>query len=207
MKVLGKVELPTVTEDIAQFLLSEPGRTLLARVEQETANDPARALMRLRKLEDPERVTAAWELHAARKKSAAKFGDLGASLYFTTEALEQASSAGASTTRPPHIRSRGDLVIDLCGGIGADTLAFARAGLDVVLCEIDPGRALFAAENARAAGLAHKVTVRNVDATTVLADLKSAHPNAPSGSTPPAVSDNRRVNDPEDLPTACCSFG
>ena len=202
-----------MTEQTAQFLLSEPGRELLDRVDHEARVDSVRALIKLRKTEDSDHVSAAFEVHEARKKSASKFGDLGASMYFTVEALEQASSAGASAYHAAHFVDRGvTTVIDICGGIGGDTLAFARAGLNVILCEIDPARALFAAENARIVGLSDRIEVHNVDATEALDNLS---PNSgstllglgaiPHSTFPPAVwfdparrVDNRRVNDPED---------
>jgi len=188
-----------VNEETATYLLSDAGRDLLTRVAQEAQSDPVRALIRLRKSEDADRVTAAWEIYEARKKSAAKFGELGASMYFTTEALEQASSPGASAYHARRIVDSGKRsVVDLCGGIGADTLAFARAGLSVILCELDPVRALFAAENARVAGFGDRVEVRCVDATTALDSLKTAMPDAAIWFDPARRVDNRRIADPND---------
>ena len=166
-----------MTEAIAHFLLSTEGRKLVDSVDGES--DLVRALARLRKTIDPEKAAAVLEVGEARRRSLGKFGELSASMYFTTEALEQASSAGASTHHARRMVDAGiEVVIDLCGGVGADALAFARAGLRVILCEIDPVRALFAAENARVSGFPDQIDVRCVDSTAILHDLRSEFPES-----------------------------
>ena len=69
---------------------------------------------------------------------------------------------------PSRLAARGvRRVADLGCGIGADTLAFARAGLRVLAIEADPTTAAVAEANAAALGLADPVEVRVADATTV----------------------------------------
>ena len=67
-------------------------------------------------------------------------------MFFVREALEQASSRRAAAYHARRFAQAGiRQVADVCGGIGGDALAFARAGLRVTLYEQDPARALFAA--------------------------------------------------------------
>ena len=58
-------------------------------------------------------------------------------------------------------------VADLGCGIGADAIALARAGLDVLAVEADPGTAAVARANAAALGLDDRLTVHCGDATEV----------------------------------------
>ncbi|MGH3648403.1 MAG: THUMP-like domain-containing protein, partial [Micromonosporaceae bacterium] len=59
---------------------------------------------------------------------------------------------------------------DLCCGVGADAIAFARAGLSVYAVDADPGTAEVARANAEALGLTDRITVVHGDATTVELD-------------------------------------
>jgi len=50
-------------------------------------------------------------------------------------------------------------VVDACCGCGGNAIAFAEAGLTVVAVEVDASRAALARKNARARGVANKLTV------------------------------------------------
>ena len=184
-----------MTPEIAHFLLSEPGRVLLTQADilrMERA-DLLTALTRLRRQADPEQADAAWEMSDLRQRGIQKFGPDAAQMYFVREALEQASGWGAANYHAARFVQAGiTTVADLCGGIGGDALAFARAGLNVTLYERDPIRALFAAENAVVCGQSECVTVRLADATMSQIEAEAAW------FDPARRTDNRRVSDPDD---------
>lgn len=180
---------------MASFLLSPPGRALLAEAGKlrEDRAETLQALTRLRKSAAPEGANAAWEQSDLRKRGEAKFGPLAAQMYFVREALEQASGRGTADYHAARLKASGARsVSDLGGGIGGDALAFARAGLRVTLYERDPVRAAFAEENARVWQFAAQITVRQDDFT-------EAEPNTDAAWLDPARRQNsRRVSDPED---------
>ena len=81
---------------------------------------------------------SALTLARSRQQAESKFGEIAQQLFFTPEALEQASDPLVS-----HYRSHdtaGLSVIDAGCGIGADSLALAQAGADVLGIDIDPLR-------------------------------------------------------------------
>ena len=186
-----------MTEDLANFLLSPTGRTLLVEADALLAGraDTLAALTRLRKSATPEQAVAAWEMADLRKRGTAKFGPLSAQMYFIREALEQASGRRVADYHAARLQATGlPNVADLGGGIGGDALAFARAGLRVTLTERDPLRARFAAENAAVWGVSDRLTVQVGDLLTL--------PPPPADTTvwldPARRQNSRRVSDPED---------
>ncbi len=157
-----------ITEHAARFLLAPEGRALSRQAQTLLADgvDALPALTRLRRLAAPDLCAAAWELAVLRPRAVVKFGPDAAQLFVTRESLEQASGLRASAYHAARFRELGAThVNDLCGGIGGDALAFARAGLTVTLYERDPVRALFAQANADACGLSHQISVRCEDVT------------------------------------------
>ena len=88
-----------------------------------------------------------------RRRAAAKFGEAAGGLFFTRDALEQATRSDVARWRAERLRDAGATqVVDLGCGIGADALAFAAAGLAVVAVEFDPATAVLAAANLGGAG-------------------------------------------------------
>jgi hypothetical protein len=125
--------------------------------------DPASlaAATRLRRDFEPGLATAA--LHQA----AVKFGTDAAQLFFTSAGLEQATRPVVADHHARRFVAAGvRRVVDLGCGIGADALAFARAGLEVVAVERDPELAAVAAAN-----LGDEGTVVSADAEQVAGDL------------------------------------
>ena len=156
-------------------------------------SDTLTALTRLRRSASPEQANAAWEMADQRKRGAAKFGPPASEMYFVREALEQASGMGTADYHAARLKAAGaESVCDLGGGIGGDTLAFARAGLCVTLVERDLVRAAFADENVRVWGFANQITVIQGDITEaeLTADTAWLDPARRKGS--------RRVSDPEE---------
>jgi SAM-dependent methyltransferase len=150
------------------WLLTDAGQALLAEAQAGDLSEPARLreLTRLRRLAPPERATAAYEIAQLRARATTKFS-LAGRLYFTHEALEQASGELVAAHRAERYRPY-STIADLCCGAGADTLALARIAT-VVAVDRDPLRLAMGAANARACGLADR-------ASFIQADLEQAAP-------------------------------
>jgi SAM-dependent methyltransferase len=135
------------------FLTSSAGERALASLAgQDLGDERVLALLTmLRKSLPAHEAGAALELARLRQKAAAKFGEAAARMWFTHDALEQASDPAA---RRYHAAGANGLrVADMCCGIGADALAFAAAGAQVLAVDLDPLRAEMARLNAEALGL------------------------------------------------------
>ena len=147
--------------DVATFeqLLGPEGQDLLADVAAHAATESDLALgTRLRRDHPADLVTAALTQHQLREHAVAKFGADAARLYFTRDALEQATRASVAVARAKRLVGAGvTAVVDLGCGIGGDLVAFARAGLRVRGAERDPLRAAVARANLAALGLEGEV--------------------------------------------------
>lgn len=85
---------------------------------------------------------------ALRRKAVTKFGDRAAELFFTPDALEQATRPEVAAWRAERFRAAGATsVVDLGCGIGTDALAMLDAGLAVRPVERDEVTAVFAEAN------------------------------------------------------------
>jgi SAM-dependent methyltransferase len=149
--------------EVATFeaLLAPRGRTL---VESATAllaaEDELAVGSRLRRDHPAELVAAAIGQVLLRRRAVAKFGAEADRLWFTSSALEQASRRRVAGHRATRLRALGaTTVVDLGCGIGADLIAYARAGIDVTGVDIDPIRAAMARANLAALGLSGTVEV------------------------------------------------
>lgn len=136
-----------------EFLQSDPGQNLLAVLKDEDLSEGQTLglLTRLRGAYTARQAGAALEMARLRVKAVDKFGAAAERLFFTREALEQASDplirryrAGLAGAAP---------VVDACCGIGSDALAFAQEGSGVLGLDIDPLRIAIARHNAAALGL------------------------------------------------------
>jgi len=184
-----------MNEEIARYLLTPPGRALLAGADAllQSRTEMLTALTRMRRTVSPEVAVIAWDMAEMRRRGKAKFGPQAADMYFVREALEQASGRGTADYHAARLVASGAATVaDLGGGIGGDALAFARAGLEVTLIERDPVRALFAEENARVWGLADRVAIVQRDITEAAVTAQAAWLD------PARRRDSRRVSDPED---------
>ncbi|MEU9705176.1 class I SAM-dependent methyltransferase [Streptomyces sp. NPDC047981] len=157
--------------DLADFtaLLAPEGQTLLAALRD---YDPAQELAvasRLRREHPAELVSAALGQARLRQRAVAKFGAEDAyRMYFTPHGVEQSTRATVGTYRAERLHALGvRSVADLCGGIGGDALAFARAGISVLAVDRDPLTAAAARANAEALGLAGLIEVRCADVTEI----------------------------------------
>src|SRR5262249_47313689 len=118
----------------AWVLTTDAGGRLLADVDNVRSIKPA-DLERLRKLAAPAAVSAAIRLYHARAKARAKF-ERGERMWVEPKGIEQSTSEPVA--RHKAARFACPLVIDLCAGIGGDTLALA-ARSDVIAVDLDPG--------------------------------------------------------------------
>ncbi|NCC33013.1 MAG: SAM-dependent methyltransferase, partial [Chloroflexia bacterium] len=113
--------------DLATFswLLTSTGQAVLAELTPRLTGEATvlPELERLRRLCTPEQARAAVETVQLRQRARAKFPQ-AARLYFTREALEQASAASVAAHRATRL-GRYRQVADLCCGIGGDALALA----------------------------------------------------------------------------------
>lgn len=126
----------------------------IAAVRDLAEPDPLRRVERARALlGDPGLATAAVGQLALRERAVAKFGPHAESMLFTSDGLEQASRLEVADHRAArYAAATRHEVLDLCSGIGADALAFQRAGLRVRAVDLDPATAGIAAANLAAAG-------------------------------------------------------
>jgi hypothetical protein len=144
--------------DTFAWLRSPAGQAVLAElVAREPAEaDALREQERLRRTLAPEQARAALETALLRRRARAKF-PAADRLYFTREALEQASAAPVAAHRAARLAGAG-LVADLGCSIGGDSLALAASGASVAAVERDELRLAMARANAEALGLSQRIT-------------------------------------------------
>lgn len=154
----------SLTLDDLAFLTASDGERLLDTLAHDDLSDAnhLRLLTRLRRNYAPTHAGAALELARLRRDAVAKFGADAARLFFTRDALEQASDPPIRRYRAGAWLSAPLTLVDACCGIGADLLAFATAGASVTGIEIDPLRAEMARLNAAALGLRANVITADV---------------------------------------------
>jgi hypothetical protein len=136
----------------AWVLFTEAGSHLLDQVTEIRAIGPA-DMARLRKLAPPAAIAAAIRLARARAKAAAKF-ERGAQLWAVPTAVEQATAEPVARHKAARFAS--PLAVDLCAGIGGDTVALAARG-DVIAVDLDPGMCRRLRFNAAVYDLSHRV--------------------------------------------------
>jgi SAM-dependent methyltransferase len=199
-------------------LRTTDGGAALAVATELADRDPLAAASALRARGIPASLAAAALTQVTlRQRAVAKFGADAGRMFFTRAGLEQATRAEVATRRaarlataltgPAPVRgpapgpgpasARGHestlpIVADLGCGVGADTIAFARAGLRVLAVDADPLATAVTAANVAALGLADRVTVSTMDAREVTLDGVDAVFCDPARRT----ATGRRVFDP-----------
>lgn len=153
------------------FLTSAAGARLLDQLAGEDLSEQNTLplLTRLRRDYTPEQARAALTLAQLRRRAEAKFGAQAQRMFFTAEALEQASDPRISQYRAE--AAAGLRVVDAGCGIGADALAMSRAGGDVLGLDSDPLRVAMARLNAAALGQHARFEVADIRAGLPLAEL------------------------------------
>ena len=158
--------------------------------------------------EDPESLAAASRMRARygselaaaaltqaglRRQAKAKFGDAALTMFFTRAGLEQATRPEVARYHANRFLESGvSRVVDLGCGIGSDSMAFLRAGLDVIAVEVDPTTATVAQAN-----LANRAEVICADASEVIEQLLT--PGAGVFCDPARRNDHGRVWRVEDF--------
>lgn len=147
------------------FLLSQPAQKVLQGLAEEdlAPEQHLRLIARLREQFSLEQ--SGWLLDQARlrQKAVEKF-EYPAESFFLEEALQQASSLPLSTYHAEQLKGY-HRVADLGAGIGADSIALAKAGCQVIAVELDAVRARLLDHNVCAAGVEQNVRVLQGDWT------------------------------------------
>ena len=150
-------------------LLSAEGQSLLAEVALDSKLDVVKTVSRLRASGvDAGLVATVLSQAKLRSRAIAKFGEFASGMFFTEDGLEQASRLVVSAQHAGRFRAAGiKQVADLGCGIGAESLAFAGIGLDVVAIELDEVTAACASYNLAPF---ENAEVRNQDITRISLD-------------------------------------
>lgn len=111
----------------------------------------------------PDLAGAALTQAVLRARAVTKFGDDAHKLFFTAAGLEQATRPVVAARRATRLAQAGvRRLTDLGCGLGADTIAFAKAGISVHAVEADPVTAAITAYNVAQLGLDAVVTCADV---------------------------------------------
>jgi len=139
-------------DDIA-FLRSERGsRCLAAYADSDISPDNTLPLLTaLRKSLSLSEASAVLTTLRLRRRAVTKFPRFAGDMLFTEAGLQQASHRLVRRYRAGLVASH--RALDVCCGIGGDSLALAAAGKDVLGLDIDPVRIAIGRHNAAAMGL------------------------------------------------------
>ncbi len=157
-------EVMTLSLDDIEYLSSDPGRRVLEEHAHCDVSDAKTLalLTQLRKALSPQQAAAVLTTLRLRKKARRKFPQHAQQLLFTEAGLQQASHPRIRRYRAGLLGA--DKLVDLCCGIGSDSLAFAEAGGQVLGLDIDPARIAIARHNAAALGFNAEFTTADVRA-------------------------------------------
>lgn len=148
----GSVGSPEAVEAEAWVLATEMGTHLLEEIRNARPLGPA-LVTRLRKEASPEAVSAAIRLSEARRKAAMKF-EQGSRMWVDPVGVEQATAEPVAKYKAGRFQC--ELVVDLCAGIGSDTLALA-ARSNVLAVDRDHGMCRRILYNAHVTGVSARV--------------------------------------------------
>lgn len=113
-------------------------------------------LTRLRRRFAPEQAAALVEMARLRRHARAKFGEQARRFFFTRDLLEQASPPPVAAHTAARFKGR-PWVADLGCGLGADSLALAAVGPQVLALDKAEPALYLTATNARVCGLADRI--------------------------------------------------
>lgn len=145
--------------DTFHWLLSDTGQQLLSQATASDLSDAGRlaTLTQLRRGATPLQAAAAYETAWLRHRASGKFAKAH-QMYFTREALEQASGEVVGAYRAGHFAAF-EVVGDWCCSIGGDAIVMAAQAerMTVHAVDIDPLRLAIATENARTYGVGERI--------------------------------------------------
>lgn len=146
-----------LTLETFHALLTPQGQTAIAAAESLDPDEASllAALSTLRRAFPPALAAAALETALLRRRARAKFSRADW-MYFTREALEQASGEIVARHRAQRFAGVDSAIHDICCGIGGDGLSLAAAGATVHGLDRDPLRVAMAEANAAAYGVTHR---------------------------------------------------
>ena len=152
------------------FLTSTSGEALLAHLAMcdLSSKNHLALVSQLRKTYSMSQVSSALTLAQTRLRAVGKFGDIAHRLFFTPDALEQASDPHIRTYRAK--RFDGQIVTDFCCGVGADSLALAHFAKQVIEIDNDPVRIAMARLNADHLAVHH---IEFIQSDVTMHDLSS----------------------------------
>lgn len=142
-------------EQLAALRSREGSAALEAAAAALTAGDELAAASALRAQGfEPSLAAAALTQVRLRIRAVAKFGADASRMFFTADGLEQATRPIVAARRATRLSQAGvRRLTDLGCGLGADTIAFARAGISVHAVEADPVTAAITAHNLEQLGI------------------------------------------------------
>jgi SAM-dependent methyltransferase len=160
------VGIMSLTLEDLDFLIADAGVHLLERLRHEdlSESNTLRLLTALRRDYPARAASAALELARLRGAAHGKFGDDAARMFFTHDALQQASDPHIRRERARRANIEGARVVDAGCSIGSDALAFAAARGDVIGLDMDALRVALARLNAGALGISAAFEVADVRA-------------------------------------------
>ncbi len=175
-----------LTPDQVRRLLSDAGRAAVAHAQTLDLGPALRlaAAEQLRAIAGSDLGPLALEQALLKSRAAAKH-PRGSELWWTGDALEQASSYDVAVHRTTRFAGSAH-VLDLCCSVGGDLLALAQVA-PITGVDLDEARLLLAAENARVLG---------VDPQLVRADVTRLAPAGAVFVDPARRAGGRRVFDP-----------
>ncbi len=154
--------------DAFAFLLTDDGQALLAALREYEPGAELATATRLRREHPAAVVSAAIGQAGLRRRAVAKFGQDAHRMYFTPDGVEQATRTTVAAHRADRFRALGvRRLADLCGGIGGDAIALARAGIEVLAVDRSPETCAVTRANAAALGLSDRIEIRCADVTGV----------------------------------------
>ncbi|HUO07674.1 MAG TPA: hypothetical protein VM008_05200 [Phycisphaerae bacterium] len=170
----------SITLPALQFLHSPPGEQLRAHIADLLATHPSPTvadIAALRKSHPPDVVHAALTLGQAQKKAHAKFPQLPY-LWAVPEALEQATDAAVAAHKATRFAALNPSnILDLCAGIGGDTMALAKIApvtAPVIAYDLSPIRTTCLRYNLNSLEL--QAEIRTKDVRTLLSASKTDNP-------------------------------
>jgi hypothetical protein len=148
----GRDEAEAEFDAEAWVLSTEPGQRLLAEAAAIREVRPS-DIQRLRKLAPPEAVAAAFRLAGCQAKGKAKFSR-GERMWLDPVGLQQATSEPVAVHKAARFQT--SVVVDLCAGVGGDSLALARRA-DILAVDRSQAMCHRLAWNADVHGLADRI--------------------------------------------------
>ncbi|MDY5159873.1 class I SAM-dependent methyltransferase [Actinotignum urinale] len=197
-----------VDEEMARWLASAEGCATLASLPPYRSSDVFTTTTSLRALGyTPHQCAALLTQSRLRAQAGAKFGeDLASSWLFTDAGYQQATRRVVADYHARRFLEAGaKSVIDAGCALGADTAAFARAGLRALGVDIDEATAILADHNMRYANNSHTTVEHYIEPRIVCGNLTALLPTLRENGEydavwlDPARRDNhgKRIYDPE----------